>query len=238
MQYFYSRHIDNFICEFDSAESDHITKVLRKTHGETIRILDGKGSELEGVITNIGKQVTAHIERTIRQNASPEMFLTIAISPTKRMERMEWMVEKVTEIGVNKIIFIETEKGERLRINEGRLAKKGLSAMKQSGNLWLPHIQTGTKIKDFVKNDTSTIKYIAHCFDTDKTTNLERQSNEDSISVMIGPEGDFSKKEIELAENHGFIPLSLGIPRYRTETAAVVACTLLNHFNVTLAKNN
>jgi 16S rRNA (uracil1498-N3)-methyltransferase len=141
----------------------------------------------------------------------------------------------MVEVGLAKLIFIKTEKGERSRLNEKRLMKKAVSALKQSGNLWLPEIQTEVKFKDFLTSDQSEKKFVAHCFDQEKTV-LTKGLGVQSVSVLIGPEGDFSQGEVEMASAAGYEQLSLGIPRYRTETAAVVACTLINHFCVTLAE--
>ena len=142
-------------------------------------------------------------------------------------------MEKLVEIGVTRLVFIKTEKGERSRINEKRLWKKAVSAMKQSGNLWLPDIRTEVKFNDFLSTDVSEAKYIAHCFDKDKAQ-VDGAESPKSVTVCIGPEGDFSESEVRAAEAAKFVPLSLGLPRYRTETAAIVASTLFNHYYITL----
>ncbi len=237
MQYFYSDDISGSECILDSSESTHTTKVLRKGMGDEIFILDGKGKMYVGPISAIGKQVKISPLTIKKEEQRPKLQLTITISPTKRSERMEWMIEKLTEIGVARIVFINTEKGERPRVNLNRLKKKAVSALKQSGNLWLPKIHDATPFDTFVKEENSEIKFIAHCFDSEKSNISDQLSNDMDVCVMIGPEGDFSTQEIETANAQGFKPLSLGIPRYRTETAALVACTLINHFCVTLRTN-
>jgi len=237
MQYFYSDDISGSECILDSSESTHATKVLRKGMGDEVFILDGKGKMYSGPISSVGKQVTISPLAVQKEEINPKLHFTIAISPTKRSERMEWMIEKLTEIGVGRIVFITTEKGERPRVNLNRLRKKAVSALKQSGNLWLPKIHDAIPFESFVKQENSEIKFIAHCFDSEKSNISDHLSNDPTVCVMIGPEGDFSTEEVETANAQGFKPLSLGIPRYRTETAALVACTLINHFCVTLRTN-
>ena len=233
MHHFYSQHITNNTIELSEDESRHCTKVMRLSIGDEILVFDGKGKKFRCRITVAKKQVVAEIIETVEEESSPTLSLTLAVSPTKSADRMEWMVEKLIEMGVSQIVFIQTEKGERSRINEKRLWKKAISAMKQSGNLWLPEIQTAVKFKDFLQSDQSSKKFIAHCFDKDKTL-LNAKDAHQSITICIGPEGDFSESEVRAAEAANFVPLSLGLPRYRTETAAVVAGTLFNHFYVTL----
>jgi 16S rRNA (uracil1498-N3)-methyltransferase len=238
MHYFFSSNIIDSNIHFDPIESTHMTKVLRRNVGDEIYVLDGKGKAYKAQIQKAGKHVEAKLLGIVRQEVAPSLKLTIAVSPTKSSDRMEWMVEKLTEIGISDLVFIETEKGERSRINSVRLAKKAISALTQSGNLWLPEISVGVKYNDFLSSDTSDLKFIAHCFESEKTNLPGSSLVKPTVSVMIGPEGDFSITEIEKATARGFKPLTLGGPRYRTETAAIVACTLVNHFYVTLSKNN
>jgi 16S rRNA (uracil1498-N3)-methyltransferase len=233
MHHFYSTDVSDSHIRLDEEESRHCTKVMRLSLGDEIIVFDGKGKSLLCRITEAKKQVSAEILKTIKDDSIRPLSLTLAVSPTKSSDRMEWMVEKLVELGIARIVFIKTEKGERSRINEIRLFKKAVSAMKQSGNLWLPSIETEVKFKDFIVSDTSEFKYVAHCFNEDKSQ-IDSQLSDSSISMLIGPEGDFSNTEVNLAQEAGFEPISLGLPRYRTETAAVVACTLINHFNVTL----
>ncbi|MCO4819209.1 MAG: 16S rRNA (uracil(1498)-N(3))-methyltransferase [Bacteroidetes bacterium] len=233
MHHFYSQNITNAVVELSEEESRHCTIVMRLSVGDEILVFDGVGKKLKCRITEAKKHVVAEVIEVEEEESSAKMALTLAVSPTKSADRMEWMVEKLVEIGVSHIVFIKTEKGERSRLNEKRLWKKAVSAMKQSGNLWLPKIETEVKFKDFLETDQSSQKFIAHCFDKSKTI-LDAKATHPSVTICIGPEGDFSESEVSAAEAANFVPLSLGLPRYRTETAAVVAGTLFNHFYVTL----
>lgn len=238
MQYFYSTQITNDSIFLDAEETQHATRVLRKSVGDEIYVLDGKGSCFLASIQSIGKEIKAEIISVHQVQAQPPLKLHLAVSPTKKADRMEWMVEKMVEIGVHQISFINTEKGERSKLNLERMEKKVCSAMKQSGGLWMPQIQQNIKFANFLDTESSTTRLIAHCFD-DKKNNVDgKLGTSNSVCVLIGPEGDFSKKEVAAAIGKGFIPISLGESRLRTETAAVVACTLVNHFCVTLKLNS
>ncbi len=235
MHHFYSTDISDETIRLSEEESRHCTKVMRLSIGDDIVVFDGVGGKYHVTITNDKKNVEGTILRHLAGPIENRFKLTIAVSPTKSSDRMEWMLEKLIEIGLAKIVFIKTEKGERSRLNEKRLYKKAVSAMKQSGNLWLPEIVTEVPYSQFVKEDKSDLKLIAHCFE-EKKKELTGEESARSVTIMIGPEGDFSTNEISLANEYNFQPTSLGLSRLRTETAAVVACTLLNHFNVTLSK--
>lgn len=235
MHHFFSQErVDNHFV-LSEEESRHCTKVMRLNVGDNIKVFDGNGGVFQCNISATGKRVEADIITVDIQEIKPKLELTLAVSPTKSADRMEWMVEKLVEIGVTKLVFLTTEKGERSRINLKRLEKKAVSALKQSGNTWLPTIETEVKFKNYVDSETAADKFVAHCFDKDKAQ-ISNGLQSNSVAVMIGPEGDFSESEVLAANEKGFVPLSLGLPRFRTETAAVVAGTLFNHFNVTLAK--
>ncbi|MFT5725727.1 MAG: 16S rRNA (uracil1498-N3)-methyltransferase [Bacteroidia bacterium] len=234
MHHFFSQEISDNKIVLSEEESRHCIKVMRLNIGDEIRVFNGQGQTYMCSIQTKGKYVEAQVIEVLQTEDAPKLKLTLAVSPTKSADRMEWMVEKLVEIGVFRLVFIRTEKGERSRINEKRLVKKAVSALKQSGNLWLPIIETNVNFKDFIENESSETKFIAHCFDKDKAQ-INRAMLSKSACILIGPEGDFSVTEVDLATKAGFQPLSLGLPRYRTETAAIVSSTLINHFNVTLA---
>jgi 16S rRNA (uracil1498-N3)-methyltransferase len=233
MHHFYSHDITDSIVTLNEEESRHSIKVMRLSIGDEIMVFDGLGKALRCAIASSGKIVTANVLSVEREETKPVFSLTLAISPTKSADRMEWMMEKLVEIGVTRVVFIKTEKGERSRINEKRILKKAVSALKQSGNLWLPQIETEVKFNDFIEREKTKHKFIAHCFDKAKYQ-INGGLKGEAVCVCIGPEGDFSETEVNAASALGFAPISLGLPRYRTETAAVVAGTLFNHFNVTL----
>lgn len=216
-------------------ESKHCVRVLRHSIGDQIHILDGCGSHYRGSIVETGKSVVISNLEVVRYEENPACHIHIAVAPTKSGDRIEWMLEKLVEVGVHKISFIQTENGERPRVNMKRMMKKALSAMKQSGNLWLPEISDSVKLPDLISTETANIRYIAHCYDQERSV-LSSAIKTTSVVLLIGPEGDFSMKEVSLAADMGFTPFSLGKNRLRTETAAVVGCTLINHFCVTLAE--
>ncbi|MFT7592280.1 MAG: 16S rRNA (uracil1498-N3)-methyltransferase [bacterium] len=233
MHHFYSHDITDSIVTLNEEESRHSIKVMRLSVGDEIMVFDGLGKALRCAIASSGKIVTANVLTVEREETIPAFSLTLAISPTKSADRMEWMMEKLVEIGVTRVVFIKTEKGERSRINEKRILKKAVSALKQSGNLWLPVVEAEVKFNDFIEREKTKHKFIAHCFDKEKYQ-INGGWQGEAVCVCIGPEGDFSETEVNAASALGFAPISLGLPRYRTETAAVVAGTLFNHFNVTL----
>lgn len=216
-------------------ESKHCVRVLRHGIGDQIHILDGCGSHYKGSISEAGKTVVISNLELVRSEENPACHIHIAVAPTKSGDRIEWMLEKLVEVGVHKISFVQTENGERPRVNMERMMKKALSAMKQSGNLWLPEISDSVKLPDLISTETAKTRYIAHCYNEERTV-LSSAIKTTSVVLLIGPEGDFSMQEVSLAKEQGFTPFSLGKNRLRTETAAVVGCTLINHFCVTLAE--
>jgi 16S rRNA (uracil1498-N3)-methyltransferase len=157
--------------------------------------------------------------------------ISIAISLLKNTNRFEWFLEKATEIGISEIIPLICERTEKERFRYDRMQGICISAMLQSQQTWLPVLQEPGKFESFVTQQFENCsKYIAHCMDEESKTQLHRQISKSSDQLIcIGPEGDFTKTEIELALQHHFIPVSLGETRLRTETAAVVAATLLSH---------
>lgn len=235
MQYFYCQSITNGEAVLSEDESKHCVRVLRHGIGDQIHILDGCGSHYKGSISEAGKTVVISNLELVRSEENPACHIHIAVAPTKSGDRIEWMLEKLVEVGVHKISFVQTENGERPRVNMERMMKKALSAMKQSGNLWLPEISDSVKLPDLISTETAKTRYIAHCYNEERTV-LSSAIKTTSVVLLIGPEGDFSMQEVSLAKEQGFTPFSLGKNRLRTETAAVVGCTLINHFCVTLAE--
>lgn len=238
MNYFFAASIVGGRAEFDQQESLHILRVLRMNAGDEICVLDGRGKKYAGILEVLGKMASA-INLALMESQSHHVQIHIAVAPTKKADRMEWMVEKLVETGVHRITFMETEKGERSKINQDRLNKKALSALTQSGNLWMPVIETGVSFEKCIKEAVEDLKIIGFCSEGDKQTiDAKMVGGASSALMLVGPEGDFSSKEINLALQSGFTPVNLGFPRYRTETAALISCTLLNHFCVTLKAND
>lgn len=207
-------------------ESKHCVRVLRKTTNDIINITDGLGNLYECIITDAHqKRCTFSIAKTIQQE-SIAADLHIVIAPTKNIDRFEFFLEKVTEIGIKEITPLLAFHSERKVIKQERLEKIVISACKQSKNFHFPKLNTLTTFKEVLKS-TAPLKLIAHCEEQDKKALKDYTFNQETI-ILIGPEGDFSSSEIEQALAAGFLPISLGKSRLRTETAGIVACTTVN----------
>lgn len=217
-------------------ESGHCVRVLRYTRGDEILLTDGRGYTYSARITNPHQR---HCEFEIisaeQQQKTHDFYLHIAIAPTKNIERLEWMVEKCTEIGVDEITPLLCRFSERKQLRIDRLEKIILSAAKQSLTPYLPRLNELTPFDDFVRAQSLIAQrsyslsdgldlFIAHCYKEDKRELKDEIRKGRSVLVLIGPEGDFSEKEIEDALSLGFRPVALGQSRLRTETAGVVAC--------------
>jgi 16S rRNA (uracil1498-N3)-methyltransferase len=226
MQLFYNPNLNEsqttFV--FDKEESKHIIKVLRKKEGDILHVTNGLGFLFKTEITIASdNKCTVQINSFEKQNA-PKFHLHVAVAPTKMNERFEWFLEKATEIGIQEITPIICDHSERKVIKTDRFQKILESAMKQSLHFYLPKLNEPISFKDFFKTEKSGQLFIAHCEETHKKSlKTELKSNED-VTILIGPEGDFSVKEIQLAIDNNYIPVSLGATRLRTETAALVAC--------------
>lgn len=210
---------------FSREESRHIVKVLRKTEGDKIHLTNGKGWVFEAEITLADiKHCTAHIIAETQQSPR-DYHLHLAVAPTKMNDRYEWFLEKATEIGIDEITPVICDHSERTKIKPGRLEKIIQSAMKQSLSAYLPKLNPPVALEKFLQQKTDGQTFIAHC-EEGKERFLLRQKliPGQKATVLIGPEGDFSGKEITLARDKGYIPVSLGDSRLRTETAAIVAC--------------
>lgn len=215
-------------------ESAHCVRVLRYTRGDEILLTDGRGTTYTARITNPHpKHCEFEIIAAEQQHKHYNAYLHIAIAPTKNIERLEWMVEKCTEIGVDEITPLLCRFSERKQLRTDRLEKIILSAAKQSLTPYLPKLNPLTDYDTFIRDCREKERYIAHCYKQDKRElkdEVLRHSGETdrSIVVLIGPEGDFSEQEISRALERGFVPVSLGNSRLRTETAGVVACHTIN----------
>lgn len=235
MQLFYNPNILKTATEvtFDKEESKHIIKVLRMKEGDTFRITNGKGSFFDAEI--ISANLKACLVKILSEETQKPLpyQLHLVVAPTKLNDRYEWFLEKATEIGVSEITPIICDHSERKIIKEERYEKILQSAMKQSLKAYLPVLNEAISFKDFLnsENHVDDLKCIAHCEQTDKISLKSILLPNKSISILIGPEGDFSTDEIESAKKAGYIPVSLGESRLRTETAAIVACHSLAFIN-------
>ena len=226
MQLFYNLNINeiqpSFV--FDNEESRHIIKVLRKKEGDILHVTNGLGFLFATKITIASdSKCTVKIVSFVKQDV-PRYFLHLAVAPTKMNERFEWFLEKATEIGLQEITPIICDYSERKVVKIDRFQKILESAMKQSLHYYLPKLNEPVAFVDFIKAKKAGQLFIAHCEQTDKKSlKNELKANQD-VTILIGPEGDFSVKEIQQAIDSNFIPVSLGTTRLRTETAAIVAC--------------
>ncbi|MEY4012024.1 MAG: hypothetical protein RIT22_1148 [Bacteroidota bacterium] len=226
MQLFYNSTINETTesFTFDREESKHIIKVLRKKDGDILFVTNGLGYLFKTEIT-LASDSKCTVQMVSFEKSTPSNFkLHLAVAPTKMNDRYEWFLEKATEIGIQEITPIICDRSERKVINTDRFEKIILSAMKQSNELYLPKLNPAISFKDFIKQQNEGLQLIAHCEETDKKTLKSAVQPNTNITVLIGPEGDFSEKEIALALEQKYIPVSLGNTRLRTETAAVVAC--------------
>ena len=226
MQLFYNPSINETATSFvfDKEESKHIVKVLRKKEGDILFVTNGLGFLFTTEITLASDSKRTVIINTFERQEPPKYQLHLAVAPTKMNERYEWFLEKATEIGLQEITPIICEHSERKVIKTDRFQKILESAMKQSLHYYLPKLNEPLSFKEFLKKEFSGQKFIAHCEETDKKSLKNELQAQKDVVILIGPEGDFSVKEIQSALEHHFIPVSLGQTRLRTETAAVVAC--------------
>jgi len=206
-------------------ESQHAVKVLRLQVGEEITLIDGAGGFYKARITNPHpKHCSFEITETILEYGKRDFHLHIAIAPTKNIERLEWFIEKATEIGIDEITPIICRFSERKVIKAERLEKIIVSASKQSLKAYFPKLNPLCSFDELIKNQQASQKFIAHCYDEDKRLLQNEVQKSNDVLILIGPEGDFSREEVQKAMSAGFIPVSLGNSRLRTETAGVVAC--------------
>ncbi|MGM8361788.1 16S rRNA (uracil(1498)-N(3))-methyltransferase [Flavobacterium sp. ARAG 55.4] len=233
MQLFYNPDIDEATASFsfDKEESKHIIKVLRKKDGDILFVTNGKGYLFKcEIILASDNKCTVQIN-SFEKKETAKFHLHLAVAPTKMNDRYEWFLEKATEIGIQEITPIICDRSERKVINKERFDKIILSALKQSNEFYLPKLNEAVTFKEFMNQKNNGTLFIAHCEETDKKTLKSVLKSNEDITLLIGPEGDFSVKEIALALENNFIPVSLGNTRLRTETAAVVACHSVVFFN-------
>ena len=234
MQLFYTPDIDPSQPHYflNEEESKHCIRVLRLENGNEVQLIDGKGGFYNAVIQD------AHPKRTILQITSATAtfnkrnhYLHIAMAPTKNMDRMEWFLEKATEIGIDEISLIICQRSERKEVNADRLNKIITSAIKQSIKAYHPLLNEPLTFKQLLVKPFTGQKFIAHCEPGDKSNLPDELITHGSSLVLIGPEGDFTPAEIDDALNNGYKAITLGKSRLRTETAALEACFEVNFLN-------
>ena len=231
MELFYSQDIEGGTCRLDHDESGHCIKVLRHRCGDEISVIDGRGTLYRcRIISDSHKEVVAQIIDSVQDWGGHPYNLHLAVCPTKNNDRYEWFAEKACEMGFDELSPIIGDHSERRTLKTQRVEKILISASKQSLKAAVPVVNEPVSVKEFItaNADSNGLKLIAYCFDDER---VPRRSIKDvlvgyegtDVTVMIGPEGDFSHEEAELALQAGFIPVHLGASRLRTETAAIAA---------------
>ena len=236
---FYHDVIDNELLTLSPEESRHCVKALRHKNGDLIQVTDGYGHLVTGEILD------AHLQkcliRIIERHLNPQrsLFLHIAVAPTKNVDRMEWLVEKAIEMGVEKISFIQCDHSERVHVDLNRMHRIAVSAMKQSQTTRIPEMELISLLQFFSQyGEENCDKLIAWCDADTQSQLINYKINTDKIILLIGPEGDFSRREIEIAFQKGFESVKLGNRRLRTETAALYGCAVLAAKELNVERKN
>jgi len=223
------------LTELPQEEAQHAIKVLRLREGDTIFLMDGKGTFYRAEVSMVSNKHCAYdIIETIPQERPWKNHLHIVMAPTKMMERTEWMAEKATEIGIDEFSFLECQFSERRTLRSDRIDKIVVSATKQSRKAWKPVVNDMQSFRSFVEQPRKGLKFICHCYNEierkdlfDTLNTLDSSESTEPVTVLVGPEGDFSLDEVRLAMQHGYISTSLGSQRLRTETAALSAVMIM-----------
>ena len=227
MHLFYQPNLQDGLHELSEEETRHAVRVLRLGNGDKIQLTDGKGVSATAEITEISKRSCSF--RVISQKAESKPVLPkMALAPTKSIDRFEWFLEKAVEIGVGEICPILCSNSERRIIKQERCEKVVLAALKQSQRNWLPTLRPLTQFNDFIENNESAM-FVAHCREAEKIQLTE--ISESQPWLLIGPEGDFTLEEINLAAKHGAQEIDLGKSRLRTETAGIFALSVMNYLH-------
>lgn len=222
--------------ELPTDEAIHAIRVLRLKIGDDIFLIDGKGNFYEAVVTLANsKHCLYEITQTLVQNKTWKGHIHLAIAPTKDISRIEWLVEKATEIGFDEISFLNCQFSERKNLRIDRIERIVISAMKQSRKAWKPIVNNMLPFEDFIQKEVTGQKFICHCYNeiekTDFFSNINNSGLFEDITVLIGPEGDFSINEVHQALQQQYKSTTLGNSRLRTETAGLAAVLMANLAN-------
>lgn len=233
MHVFYTPDITADTYVLSEEESKHCTRVLRLGTGAQVHLIDGRGGLYEAEIVEASKKnVTLKVRSTQLEYQKRNHHLHLVVAPTKNIERLEWFLEKATEIGIDEITPVICDRSERRVVKEDRLYKVITSAVKQSLQAYHPVLNPQINLSSFLKQNNDSEKMIAHCVDGQPRNYIsEIVQPGQRYTILIGPEGDFTAAEIELALQSGYKPLTLGNTRLRTETAALAACFEVNYLN-------
>ena len=232
MHIFYTPDLSGTTYILDETESKHCVRVLRLEKGNEITLVDGRGGFFTAEIADPNpKRCAVKVVHSELNYGLRNFQVQVAIAPTKNIERIEWFLEKATEIGINRVTPLLCHHSERKEIKHDRLEKVMISAMKQSLKAYLPQLDEMIKFSAFIKQPFDGQKFIAHCEEQHRELLKNAIKTGENYLILIGPEGDFSPEEIKMALDAGFVPVSLGDSRLRTETAALVACHTFNLLN-------
>jgi 16S rRNA (uracil1498-N3)-methyltransferase len=217
--------------ELPEEEAAHALRVLRLKEGDEMVLMDGQGTFYRAEVTMAsGKHCIYAIRETMPQQPAWRGHLHLAIAPTKMMERMEWLVEKATEMGVDEFSFLDCRFSERRQVKLPRVEKVVVAAVKQSRKAWMPILNEMEGLKTFIDRHQTGRRYIAHCYQEVPRVHLFdelRKGDEQDALVLVGPEGDFSIDEVRYAVEHGYVSVNLGNSRLRTETAGLAAVMMM-----------
>jgi|WetSurSiteA1Bulk_404760.scaffolds.fasta_scaffold00183_6 16S rRNA (uracil1498-N3)-methyltransferase len=234
MHIFFSPHIHDNQALLSPEESAHCIRVLRLRRGDKIRLIDGLGGMYDATITiPDAKQCVLSITGIVAHHKARSFSLHIAIAPTKNIDRFEWFIEKAVEIGVDVITPLLCHRSERHVLKTDRLQKMIIATMKQAMVPYLPVLHELTDYSRFIESISGSPynRFIAHCEESERKKLSEVVVTRTHVLLLIGPEGDFTQGEIDMALSHDFIPVSLGTNRLRTETAGIIACHTVNLLN-------
>lgn len=233
MHIFYTPDIKSENFSLNEEESKHCVRVLRLSIGSIIQLVDGVGGFYTAEITSDNpKKVSLKILETQLEFNKRNHYLHIAVAPTKNIDRLEWFLEKATELGIDEITPIITDRSERKVVKDDRLNKVITSAVKQSIKAYHPKLNEAISLSSFLKQSDDSDKLIAHCIDdSSKSYISEIVKPYSRYTILIGPEGDFTEQEVKSALNIGYKAITLGNNRLRTETAALAACFEINYLN-------
>lgn len=232
MHLFYTIGVNGNVAMLSEEESWHCAKVLRMSDGDLVMLTDGLGNLYEGKLVKVHpKGSLAEIVKTTLKHGTLKWNLHIAIAPTKSLDRLEWFLEKATEIGIQTITPIICDHSERDVVKLPRLEKILVSAMKQSMRAYLPTLKEPRRFRQLIMDNHPGQRFIAYCPTGLEESLAKKYLPGSDVTIAIGPEGDFSPDEFERAKQSGFVPVSLGPSRLRTETAGIVACHSINVLN-------
>ena len=232
MQFFFTDNTESNICTLNEEESKHCIRVLRMSNGDPIDLTDGHGTLCHcRIIDDSPKHCTVEVVERLKEYGKRPFHLHIAVAPTKNMARLEWFVEKAVEIGVDEITPIICTHSERLFLKTDRIERIIVSAMKQSLKTYKPTINQPTPIHEVITKPFNGQRFIAYCDGERRTPLRDAYDCGENALILIGPEGDFSPDEVDAALTSGFIPVTLGSSRLRTETAALAATAFFNLAN-------